>query len=557
MPGSAPNSISVRPGGVVGVDVGTGSARAGVFDLDGRLLAAAKRPITIWQDSGEVVEQSGDQVWRAVTDSVREAIAVSGLNAGEIRGIGFDATCSLVAVRADGAPVSVSPSDDPARNIMVWMDHRAAAEAAEINAGAHDVLRYVGGHISPEMETPKLLWLKRNKPESFAAADHFFDLADYLTWRATGSEARSICTVTCKWTYLAHEQRWDARYFEAIGLGELAAEGFARIGTEVVEPGSAVGQGLSERAARDLGLASGTPVAASLIDAHAGGIGTLGVTVEGKGPGLGSRLAYVFGTSACSMASTSEPVFVPGVWGPYFSAMVPGLWLNEGGQSAAGAAMDHLVTMHPAASEVAALAEAEGISVVEWLDREAARSSASGQGVVQLAAGLHVGPEFLGNRSPLADPDARAIIGGLGLERGVPSLVGLYVAGLTGIGYGLRQLLERMAAEQIAIETIIASGGAARSALVCQLLADATGVPVAVAATPEPVLLGSAMLASVAAGHHGSLDAAMRAMSGPSTLFTPALESAELHWHRYRAFEILQSAARQIRQPPASENRKD
>jgi D-ribulokinase len=113
----------------------------------------------------------------------------------------------------------VSPSGDANRNVIVWMDHRAAGEADEINAGRHDVLRYVGGVISPEMETPKLLWLKRNLPQSFAAAAHFFDLADYLTWRATGSLARSMCTVTCKWTYLAHEQRWDAAYFRAIGLG--------------------------------------------------------------------------------------------------------------------------------------------------------------------------------------------------------------------------------------------------------------------------------------------------------------------------------------------------
>jgi D-ribulokinase len=533
---------------MIGVDVGTGSARAGVFDPEGRLLAAAKRPITIWHAAGDVVEQSSDQIWQAVAESVREAIATSGLTPGDIGGIGFDATCSLVAVAADGSPVSVSPSGDPARNIVVWMDHRAAGEAAEINAGGHEVLRYVGGRISPEMETPKLLWLKRNLPDSFAQAGHYFDLADFLTWRATGSLARSVCTVTCKWTYLAHERRWDPAYFHAIGLGELADEGFARIGTEVVEPGTALGQGLTAQAAADLGLEPGTPVAASLIDAHAGGVGTLGAAVEGGGRDLGARLAYIFGTSACSMASAAEPVFVPGVWGPYFSAMVPGLWLNEGGQSAAGAAIDHLVTLHPAAPAAATTARAEGLSLVEWLDREASRRADSPEESVKLADGVHVVPEFLGNRSPFADPDARAVIAGLGLDRDVASLVGLYVAGLAGIGYGLRQLLDKLAADGITISTIMASGGAARSGLVCQILADATGVPVAVAATPEPVLLGSAMLATVAAGQHPSLVAAMQAMSGPCSLFKPAGGAvSELHRHRYRAFEVLQAAARQIR----------
>ncbi|MFX5563062.1 hypothetical protein ABTD73_21675, partial [Acinetobacter baumannii] len=78
----------------------------------------------------------------------------------------------------------------------------------------------VGGVISPEMETPKLLWLKEQLPEVYHGAAHFFDLTDFLTWKATGSLQRSSCTVTCKWTYLAHEGRWDADYFRRIGLGD-------------------------------------------------------------------------------------------------------------------------------------------------------------------------------------------------------------------------------------------------------------------------------------------------------------------------------------------------
>ncbi|MDP1363214.1 FGGY-family carbohydrate kinase, partial [Klebsiella variicola] len=85
------------------------------------------------------------------------------------------------------------------------------------------------------------------------------------------------------------------------------------------------------------------------IDAHAGGIGTVGA--RGATGSVLTRMAYVFGTSACTMSTTAAPAFVDGVWGPYFSAMVPGLWLNEGGQSAAGAAIDHLVRMHPASAE--------------------------------------------------------------------------------------------------------------------------------------------------------------------------------------------------------------
>ncbi|MBB3385192.1 FGGY-family carbohydrate kinase (plasmid) [Rhizobium sp. WW22] len=537
----------------IGIDVGTGSARAGVFNAHGHLLAAAKRPITIWHGAGSIVEQSSEQIWKAVCDSVKEAVAMAKIAAGDVSGIGFDATCSLVAVRADGRPVAMGPSGDANRNIIVWMDHRAAGEAAEINAGKHAVLRYVGGRISPEMETPKLLWLKRNLPQSFAAANHFFDLADYLTWRATGSLQRSVCTVTCKWTYLAHEKRWDAQYFKDIGLGELADEGFVRIGTEIVEPGTALGEGLNESAARDLGLVVGTPVGASLIDAHAGGVGTLG----GQGPDgradVRNRLAYIFGTSACSMASSEAAIFVDGVWGPYYSAMVPGLWLTEGGQSAAGAAIDHLVTMHPAFGEARQKAEAEGLSLVAWLDRQAMQTSGNASDAVKLAQSIQVVPEFLGNRSPYADPDARAIISGLGLETGIDDLIALYIAGLCGIGYGLKQLLEKLAKDGIACDLIIASGGAAQSGLVRQLLADTTGRPVAVADTEEPVLLGAAMLGATADGHCGSLLEAMTTMSRLAKKFEPAGGAVKaLHARRYEAFELLQSADRSIRALMAS-----
>ncbi|MBZ9602619.1 FGGY-family carbohydrate kinase [Phyllobacterium chamaecytisi] len=532
----------------IGVDVGTGSARAGVFDENGTLLAVAKRPINIWQEAGDVVEQSSEDIWSAVSTSVREAVAASGVDTADIRGLGFDATCSLVAVTADGSPVAVGSSGDPKRNIIVWMDHRAAGEAEEINAGGHEVLRYVGGRISPEMETPKLLWLKRNLPDSFAAAEHFFDLADYLTWRATGCLTRSTCTVTCKWTYLAHENRWDSDYFNKIGLEELVAERFARIGTEIAQPGTRLASGLTETAAAELGLQPGTAVAASLIDAHAGGLGTLGAAGEGVTSDIGRRLAYIFGTSACSMASSQEPVFVNGVWGPYFSAMIPDLWLNEGGQSAAGAAIDHLVAMHPASASATGLAEAAGTSLVGWLDAEASKMCSKQEDVMALARRIHVVPEFLGNRSPNADPDARAVVAGLSLDAGIPDLVALYIAGLCGIGYGLRQLLIKLGDDGIPIDLIIASGGAAQSDLVRQLLADATGVRVAVIDNPEPVLLGSAMLAAVASGHRANLADAMTAMSRISRVFEPAQGTLKrVHEIRYSIFKRLQSVDREIR----------
>ncbi|MCH4543369.1 FGGY-family carbohydrate kinase [Ochrobactrum sp. A-1] len=527
----------------LGVDVGTGSARAGLFDASGTMLASAKRDITIWREAGSIVEQSSANIWQAVCESVRETVKTANVDPTDIAGIGYDATCSLVVLGEGGKSLAVGPSNDPARDIIVWMDHRAVGQAERINSTKARVLDYVGSAISPEMETPKLLWLKENKPETFAAAWQFFDLTDFLTWKSCGSLARSACTVTCKWTYLSHEKRWDETFFREVGLGELADENFVRIGTDVRPGGESLG-GLSEQAAAELGLMPGTAIAAGLIDAHAGGIGTVGARgPEGR---ILSRMAYVFGTSACTMTTTEQPVFVDGVWGPYYSAMVPGLWLNEGGQSAAGAAIDHLIHMHPFAKEAEEQATARGKGLVDILAAEVDARGGSEEAAA-IIGDIHVVPEFLGNRAPFADPDARAIIAGLDLDAGIDSLTALYLAGLCGLGYGARQIVEAQKAKGIATDTIVVSGGAARSHLVRQVLADTTGLVIAASTSPEPVLLGSAMLGAVASGAYPDLASAMDAMSELGAVNRPDAGLARWHDQRFEAFTLLQATARKIR----------
>ncbi len=259
-----------------------------------------------------------------------------------------------------------------------------------------------------------------------------------------------------------------------------------------------------------------------------------------------TRMAYVFGTSACTMSSSRDAVFVPGVSGPYFSAMVPGLWLNEGGQSAAGAAIDHLVQMHPAAPTASRLAAEQGESLSAWLVRRA-ESAGGAAAVERLVGAIHVVPEFLGNRAPFADPHARAIIAGVGLDSDVDSLVGLYLAGLCGIGYGARQILEAQLNRGIQTETIVVSGGAGQTPLVRQLLADATGLAVAATKTPEPVLLGSAILGSVAARYYDSVEAAMEKMSELGEAHQPTRETTAWHAERFSAFQRLQEVGRELR----------
>jgi D-ribulokinase len=533
----------------IGIDVGTSSARAGVFDESGALLATARHPITVWHEAGNVVEQSSSDIWAACVASVRAAMVEAAIPASAVKGIGFDATCSLVVLDAAADPLTVSTSGDKRRNIIVWMDHRAIAEARLVNDTDDDVLRYVGGSISPEMEIPKLLWLKRHLPSTYRSAGHFFDLADFLAFRATGSKARSICTLACKWNFLAHEQRWSSSYFERIGLGDLAADSYAKIGNEIVAPGTPLGTGLTKSAAHDFGLLEGTPVGASLIDAHAGGVGTIGGREKpGQSVDVCRRLAYIMGTSACIMATTSEPCFVPGVWGPYYSGMVPGFWLNEGGQSAAGAAIDHLIRSHPAYNEAVTKAHSGSMEILEFLERRIVSRSGSAGEAALLAGDIHVLPEFLGNRSPFADPDARAVIAGTGLDTDIESMERLFVAGLCGLAYGLADVVEAFRSHGVNSDLMVMGGGAGRSSLVRQIMADTTGMTVALPETQEPVLLGAAILGAVAGNACGSIGEAMASMSAIGWLSEPTARGmADFHRTKRKVHGLMRKLDRESR----------
>ncbi|WP_041249433.1 FGGY-family carbohydrate kinase [Gluconacetobacter diazotrophicus] len=515
---------------VLGIDVGTGSARAGVFTTDGRKLGAASRATRTWHPRPHVAQQSSTDIWHAVCASVSDAMALATERAGgllDVRGVGFDATCSLVVLDRNGAPLSVDRDGAPGQDVILWMDHRAVDQAARINDGAYDVLRYVGGTISPEMETPKLLWLKERLPDVFDQAGLFFDLPDFLTWRATGAESRSRCSTVCKWTYLAHEDRWDDSYFRAVGLGRLVDEGYRRIGTDIRPLGGRVGAGLDARAAEELGLPVGTPVAVSAIDAHAGGIGVIGAAGGGD-PSFDRRVALIGGTSSCHMVVSPTPRFVPGIWGPYFDAMLPGMWLNEAGQSATGSLIDFIIASHPATPALRRQAQQEERTIYQVLN-DILAGLESGMPAGSITRDLHVMPDFNGNRSPHADPASHGMIGGLGLSATDDDLACLYLATIQGLAYGTRDIIDTLNRQGYAIDTILATGGGTKNPVFVREHANATGCRILLPEEPDAVLLGSAILGAVAGGVHASIHDGMAAMSRTGAEIRPDPETRGFH----------------------------
>ena len=253
---------------VAAVDVGTGSARAGILGADGRLLGRQEQPIEMNRPASDFAEHDSEQIWNAVCTAMRGALKAASADPESIAGISFDATCSLVVRDRLGRPLSVSPDGQARWDTIVWLDHRAIKEADECTRSGHVVLDFIGGVMSPEMETPKLMWLKRHMPATWQAAGYFFDLADFLTWKASGSLERSQCTLTCKWAFLGHlEQGWRRDFLAAVGLSDMIDRG------QLPEQASPIGKDLgplTQQAARELGLTTSCRVGVGVIDAHAG-----------------------------------------------------------------------------------------------------------------------------------------------------------------------------------------------------------------------------------------------------------------------------------------------
>ncbi|WP_226568411.1 FGGY-family carbohydrate kinase [Mangrovibacter yixingensis] len=505
----------------IGVDVGSASVRAGIYDAQGRRLTFAVRPIAQFHIAPNQVEQSSEDIWSSVCQVVQTCVQNAGVSPESVCSIGFDATCSLVAVGEKGKGISISETGDESHDIMMWMDHRATYEAQKINATRDPALEFVGGEVSVEMELPKVCWLKRHFPERYQQAWRLFDLADYLVWRATGNDVASVCTLSCKWNYLSHEKRFSQSLLERVGLPDLPK----KIPTTILQPGELAGY-LRTDVAQAFGLTTKVVVASGMIDAHAGGLALVGSQPE-------HNLALIGGTSNCHMLVSPQPVNVPGVWGPYWGAMLPGWWLSEGGQSAAGALVEWTLRQSDAWPELHHEAEKSGESIYaivnRWVDSLEKRD-------IWPTAQLHVLADHHGNRSPRANPLARGAVSGLTLEQGTDALARYYLATLQAIAYGTRHIIETMAQAGHVITQLTVCGGVTKNPTWLREYANITGLALHLCADDDVVTLGAAITGAVACGAFKTLTDAAKVMVHQGDIITPNPSTFDFHQAKYQAY---------------------
>lgn len=497
---------------MLGIDGGTESLRARLFDLSGRCLGNAATPYTTQFAPGARAEQAPEDWWRALGNSVRGAVAESDVAPEQIEALSLATTnCTVVALDATGRAL---------RPAILWMDLRAGAEAADILATGDPALIVNGaghGPISAEWMLPKALWLKRHEPSVFDAAATIAEYQDFLTLRLTGRRTASLNNASIRWHYATDRGGWPIGLVRALGLEALLEKWPA----EVVAPGAVIGN-LTPDAAQHLGLTTATKVVQGGADAQIGIVG-LGVTRPGQ-------IALITGSSHLQYGISDAPRHAPGLWGTYKDALYPGRYILEGGQTSTGSIINWLRRL------------AGGNFDLARLNEEAASLPPGAEGLLAL-------DHFQGNRTPHTDPLARGAIVGLSLHHGMAHVMR---AVMEAIGLGTRAILDRMREAGFAAAELVAGGGATNSPLWLQIHADTANLPVLVPDVSEVPSLGAAILAAVGAGRFATIEEGIAAMVRPGRRIEPNPANVMRYEEIYVRYVKLYEALKPLRAPQAA-----
>ena len=425
---------------LVGLDVGTTGVKALAITPEGEVLARAEEEYPLSTPAPGWAEQDPGDWWRA------SEAALAAVGAERAAGIGLSGQMHGL--------VSLDEANRVVRPAILWNDQRTAAECAEIEEqiGLERLISLTGNRALTGFTAPKLLWLRRHEPEAYARIRHVLLPKDYVRLRLTGEHAIDVADASGTLLFDVARRQWSEEVLEVL---EIPRAWLPR----ALESPEVSGH-----------TRNGTPLAAGAGDQAAG---ALGVGIDRPGP-----ISVVLGTSGVVFAALPAFQADPEARVHAFCHAVPGSWQAMGVMlSAAGSLRWFRDALAPG-------------TPYEELVSEAEQVGPGADGVLFL-------PYLSGERTPHADPNARAAFVGLALGHGRAALVrGV----LEGAGYGLRDSLELLRELGVRPELGRASGGGARSRLWLEIVASVLGLPLELTAVEEGAAYGAAMLGGVAAG---------------------------------------------------------
>ena len=483
----------------LGIDTGTQGVRVAVCDTKGVILSDAERSFdTSYPKLGHA--EQDPVVWRERT---KEALSecLNALSAEERLLIAAGTVCAtsstVIPVKEDGTPLTKA---------IMWMDARAKEQMRHINDTAHPVLKACGDAVSFEWLVPKLLWLKEEAPDVYAASNRVVEQLDWMNFFLTGVWCASKCNAVCKWNYSDKHDGFSDDFFSAIGIPEYKE----KMLTDVRRMGDEVGT-IRKELAEEYGLSENLTIYQGGIDAHAALFG-----MNAFAPG---RMGVIMGTSFVHLSQVDrEPLGITGIWGPYESALQDGRFLLEGGQITASGLVnwfrENFHTPVIDGNPYLALSEAS-------------------QEIEPGAEGLTVLDFFQGNRTPYKDANGKGVIYGLNIRH---TWKHIYRALLESIAFGTRNIIDNQVLQGFDVDMITGCGGVTKDRQWMQIISDVTGKRIVVNEESQAGVMGCCVLAAAGCGAFGSVQEAADAMIRAKEEYIPDAAAHSAYEEPFRKY---------------------
>ncbi len=522
----------------IGIDFGTRSGRVMLVDAStGEEVATVIEPYTNGvidkhlPDSDTLLPpdwalQDPHDYLKVLASGVPAVLHSANVSPKDVAGLAIAFTSSTVLpTTVDGTPLCFLDQwrGNPHAWVKLWKHHAAQLQADQMTTVAQQrgeawLDRY-GGKISSEWFFSKVLQILQEAPQVYAAAERFIEAADWIIWQLTGVETRSACLAGYKACF--QDGQFPSQQFFAALAPEFGNLFEKCLGQNYMPIGTRVGT-LTEHTASWLGLSPATSVAVANGDGFAT-VPAVKVTRPGK-------MVVIMGTSACHMLLTEKAASFTGICGVVRDGIVPGYFGNEAGQSAVGDMFAWFIE-NAVAPEYHSAAHAAGLTLHQYLEREAARQKPGESGLLAL-------DWWNGNRSLLVDASVTGMLIGATLATRASEV---YRALIEATAFGTRLIIEAFEATGIEVDELILTGGIpSKNRLLVQIYSDVTGRQIRLGGSPQASALGAAMYAAVAAGLYPDITAAAEVMGKlDREVFYPSPTNQKIYDKLYAEYKCL------------------
>lgn len=500
---------------LLGIDIGTTSTIGILTGLPDKVLGMASRTVTLSAPHNGWTEESPEQWWSNVGEICQQLLAESGIDAGDIAGIGV--TGMLPAV------VLLDKEDNLLRPSIQQSDGRSGAEVQQMRTEMDSAtfLKRAGNGINQQLVGAKIRWLENNEPEVFSRIDTVFGSYDYINWKLTGE--KNI------------EQNWalEAGFVDvSTDLIDDELIAFAHLPRHAVPPfvrsHDIIGR-VTQQAANETGLRVGTPVIGGAADMIASALGA-GVTSPGD-------VLIKFGGAVDILTVTDTVNPDPRLYLDYH--LVPGYYMPNGCMSTGGSGLNWFIQNF--ALQYTQAAQDKGMNIHQYLDFLAADRPAGSEGLIFL-------PYLIGEKTPLHDPDARGVLFGLTLSHDIGHM---WRAVLESYAYAIRHHLETLKDIGYPVKRYIVSDGGSVSKLWMQIVSDVVGEPLTRLDGHPGSCLGAAWTAAIGVGVSTDWKGAS-AWVNLKDIIEPETEHLAGYQRGYRRFRQLYEACRPLTVQEAS-----